>query len=501
MESFDGSERFFSRAKRNYRAWLGFVRGAVLGLFTALAFLTGLPGAPGAERFLFGLVTGMAAYAGVDLVRDTALMAAGRRQRLQSWRVYLLAGALGGLVGGGIAWYADVSQLQVLISKFFQYATLHYPQVGVTVEDYVIYPLFSKWGAMNLGASPGAVRLFYNEALSGVINWSLAAPLFSINFLLLNALLQRSMAPLRELFSQQGMVSLVEQAVRVLRWGLWMAPVIYSFLRLSPDPTWYNQDGAFRTLAAIFQSWTLDPAAYRSWSLNVFLNLLVHDWFRILIWVDHMGLRVATLVNLSFVGADLLDEKAARAIGHAARTRCIPEGIRRFATWAPLLIPFYLPRGADWDYVWGTSAARAGELAPTVWPPLHYVVGGFLLAMLILGWILIPRRRRKEKQVCSSPQFASPGEAPPAEKNFLLSNGCYTVEISSDGRGYSRVFSAILKGFEIDLTRRPDDPLQMRGKFFYLIDGGPAPEGSRSCWSATCSPIRRGSGEYRVTQT
>lgn len=501
MESFDGSERFFSRAKRNYRAWIGFVRGAVLGLFTASAFLTGLPGAPGAERFLFGLVTGMAAYAGVDLVRDTALMAAGRRQRLQSWRVYLLAGALGGLVGGGLAWYADVSQLQVLISKFFRYATLHYPQVGVTVEDYVIYPLFSKWGAMNLGASPGAVRLFYNEALSGVINWSLAAPLFSINFLLLNALLQRSMAPLRELFSQQGMVSLVEQAVRVLRWGLWMAPVIYSFLRLSPDPTWYNQDGAFRTLAAIFQSWTLDPAAYRSWSLNVFLNLLIHDWFRILIWVDHMGLRVATLVNLSFVGADLLDEKAARAIGHAARTRCIPEGIRRFVTWAPLLIPFYLPRGADWDYVWGTSAARAGELAPTVWPPLHYVVGGFLLAMMILGWILIPRNRRTEKQVCSSPQSASPGEAPPVEKNFLLSNGCYTVEISSDGRGYSRVFSAILKGFEIDLTRRPDDPLQMRGKFFYLIDGGPAPEGYRSCWSATCSPIRRGSDEYRVTQT
>ncbi|NLC70718.1 MAG: glycosyl transferase family 36 [Desulfuromonadaceae bacterium] len=498
IESFDGSEPFLIRARRNYRQWSGLGRGAAVGLFVASAFFFGLPKASGPDRFLFGLVAGMTAYAGVDMLRDIFLMARGRRQRLQSWRVYALAAFLGGLAGGGLAWYVDLAQLQVLIGKFFKYAALHYPQAGMMVENYVIYPLFSKWGVMNLGASPGAVRLFYNEALSGVINWSLAAPLFSVNLLLLNALLQRSLTPLRELFSHQGMVTLVEQALRVLRWGLWMAPVIYSFLRMSPDPAWYNQDGAFRTLIAIFQSWALEPAAFRSWSLDLFLNMLIHDWLRITIWVDHMGLRVATLVNLSFVGADILDEKAARAIGHSARTRCIPEGLRRFATWAPLLIPFYLPRGADWDYVWNTSAARAAELAGSVWPPLYYLVGGFLAAMVIAAFFLVPRRRQGEPAPRGHADPESTKMNNVMEKSYLLSNGRYSAEIYPDGRGYSRVFSAVNKGFEVDITRRPDDPLQMRGKFFYLGEENSALDGSQSWWPATGGPTRSQGEDYRI---
>lgn len=498
IESFDGSEPFFLRVRRNYRDWVGPLRGAAVGLFVAAAFVGGLPKTSGPDRFLFGLIAGMSAYAGVDLLRDLFLMAHGRRRRLQSWRLYALAAALGGVAGGGLAWYVDLPQLQVLTGKFFKYAVLHYPRSGMPVEDYVIYPLFSKWGAMNLGPTPGAARLFYNEALSGVINWSLAAPLFSINFFLLNALLQRSLAPLRELFSRRGMVALVEQALRVLRWGLWMAPVIYSFLRMSPDPAWYNQDGAFRTLIATFQSWALEPATFRGWSLDVFLNMLVHDWLRITIWVDHMGLRVATLVNLSFVGADILDEKAARAIGHSARTRCIPEGLRRFATWAPLLIPFYLPRGADWDYVWDTSASRAAELAATVWPPLYYLIGGFAALMAISAFFLARRHLRGFPMPGA---MANPGPATAKatpERNWLLANGRYAVEISSGGRGYSRVYSAINKGFEIDITRRPDDPLQMRGKFFYLAEVENGSPGPRAWWSATGVPPGPDEGTWQI---
>ena len=63
-----------------------------------------------------------------------------------------------------------------------------------------------------------------------------------------------------------------------------------------------------RTLeTATAQSWWLSPEAFRTWSLQVFLGLLAYDWFRVLIWFDHMGLRVATLVNLSFIGGDLGD--------------------------------------------------------------------------------------------------------------------------------------------------------------------------------------------------
>ena len=70
----------------------------------------------------------------------------------------------------------------------------------------------------------------------GVIQWVFAAPLFSINLFFLTALVQRSLQPLRQLASLEGLDMLIENAVRVLRWGLWMAPVIYSFLKASPDP-------------------------------------------------------------------------------------------------------------------------------------------------------------------------------------------------------------------------------------------------------------------------
>ena len=41
--------------------------------------------------------------------------------------------------------------------------------------------------------------------------------------------------------------------IEVLRWGLWMSPIIKSFLRPMGEPTWYNQDGAIRTVSAIVQ--------------------------------------------------------------------------------------------------------------------------------------------------------------------------------------------------------------------------------------------------------
>ncbi len=502
IETFDGSAKFFQRAGRNYRQGIGLLRGAVLGGFCGDALAQGLPMAGGSERFFFGLLAGAAGYGGVDFLRDAFGVLTGRRQRLQAWRVYALGIILGGVAGGGLAWYADTLQLRVLTGKFYKYAALYYPAADRGVADYVIYPLFSKWGALNLGHTPGGVRLLYNEALSGVINWSLAAPLFSINLVVLTAMLQRSSAPLKELFTRSGVIALVEQTVRVLRWGLWMAPVIYSFLRMAPDPTWYNQDGAIRTLAATFKSWTLDPASFRAWSLNVFLNLLVYDWFRILIWVDHMGLRVATLVNLSFVGADILDEKAARAIGYSARTRCMPLGLRRFATWAPLLIPFYLPRGTEWNYVWQTSAERAARLADAAWPPVTFVVGGFLLVAGALGVFFACQKRRSPPPVIRpKPRNPRGRQLPDEREKFILSNGTYTAEITGDGRGYSRVFSAVKKGFEIDITRRPDDPLQMRGKFFYLRDRGRSPDDPDRFWSIGLAPVRRREAEYRAVQT
>ena len=202
---------------------------------------------------------------------------------------------------------------------------------------------------------------------------------------------QRSVAPLKQLVSPQGFEGLVEQAVRVLRWGLWMAPVINSFLRQSPTPSWYNQDGAVRTGAATIANMFLPVGSFRDWSLSVFTGLLAYDWLRVLIWFDHMGLRVATLVNLTFIGGDRLDEAAARYVGYAGRTRVIPEGIRRFATWAPLLIPFYIPRGPAWDQAW-TGAETIAQVAAADRHAVLSLVFAYALACALHGgsssWVI-----------------------------------------------------------------------------------------------------------------
>ena len=126
----------------------------------------------------------------------------------------------------------------------------------------------------------------------------------------------------------------------------------------------------------------------------MFTNLLVYDWFRVLIWFDHMGLRVATLVNLSFVGGDLVDEKAARALGYSARTRWMPEGVRRFATWAPLLIPFFIPRGNEWDMVWTQYEALSKIQGSTFLPPGASLAGACILGALTIGLFMVMRNGR-----------------------------------------------------------------------------------------------------------
>src|SRR3984885_14544926 len=329
----DGHPPFFGRLKRAYRDPRGPARGAVVGLGLALAYRANLAAYDGGARFLAMAAIGALCYGGGDLFFDAWSVISGERRKLQSWRLYALGVLLGGLVAGALGWYFDTPQLHVVIDKFWAYADVNYRVDGRKLGDFTTYPIFNKYGQINLGEVAGGVRLFWTESVAGVINWSLAAPLFSINYVLLDAALRRSLRPIKTLLSPAGVEGLVEQGVRVLRWGLWMAPVINSFLRQSPDPTWYNQDGAIRTGVAIGANATQSPADFRQFSLAMFTGLLAYDWLRILIWFDHMGLRVATLVNLSFLGGDRADEAAARFVGHHGRTRAIPDGIRRFGTW------------------------------------------------------------------------------------------------------------------------------------------------------------------------
>ena len=419
---------------------------------------------------------GALAFAGVDAALDALELREERRQHLRGWRVYALGTMLGGLVAGAIAWYLDSGQVATIVSKFHAYVSLDYRADGRPVNAYVIRPLFSKWGATDLGMADGGVRVFYDESLSGVIQWVFAAPLFSINMFFLTALIQRSLKPLRQLASFEGLDLLIENAVRVLRWGLWMAPVIYSFLKASPDPTWYNQDGLVRTGVATWLNSTLPDNEFRQWSLDIFTALLAFDGLRVLIWFDHMGLRVATLVNLSFIGGDIADEKAARFLGKAQISRAIPEGIRRFGTWAPLLLPFYIPRGAEWDKAW-SGAEQMTHAQP---PAYLYLVSGYLIFALVLALALIVFLLMQLARAGKLPLVGVTGAGgAPGSRPICLANGLMTSESFEDGQGALRVEGIARGGPPIDLFRRPSRsrpsaraiPVPARGRRASVVAG------------------------------
>ncbi len=494
MGSADGTPPFFGRLRRAYRDPRGFARGAVAGLGLALAYRADLAACGDGVRFLAMAAVGALCYGGVDLAFDAWSVWRGERSKLQIWRLYALGLLLGGLVAGALGWYFDAPQLKVVVAKFWAYADVNYRLDGRPLGDFTTYPIFNKYGMINLGEVAGGVRLFWAESVAGVINWSLAAPLFSINYVLLDAALQRSLRPIKTLFSPSGVEGLVEQGVRVLRWGLWMAPIINSFLRQSPNPSWYNQDGAIRSGVAIAADASHSPGGFRQFSLMIFLGLLAYDWLRILIWFDHMGLRVATLVNLSFLGGDRADEAAARFIGHNGRTRAIPDGIRRFGTWAPLLIPFYIPRGAEWDKAWtgAETLGHGGAPMPDAVKTLGVAYGAAIAAMAAAGVAAVAREWAKSGP--PAPWLdGAPLELARRPDRFAFNNGAVGLEILRDGRGAGFVMGAERGGGPIDLFRRPLDPLQARGHFFYVSEDGEPP------WSIGFEPARR-AGNYRIEE-
>lgn len=489
--SADGTPPFFGRLRRAYRDRRALARGAVAGSGALLAFLMTVGRGSPSLRFATMFVVGAIAYAGVDLLFDLARVASGERRKLQTWRVYALGVGLGGFVAGALGWYFDAPQIGVVVNKFWAYADADYRLAGRALGDFVTYPIFNKYGMVNLGQVAGGVRLFYSESISGLINWSLAAPLFAINAVLLAAVLERSLTPIRGLLSGAGLESLVELGVRVLRWGLWMAPIINTFLRQSGNPSWFNQDGAVRTLVAIGAEVGLPTADFNDFSLTLFIGLLAYDWLRILIWFDHMGLRVATLVNLSFLGGDRLDEAAGRFLGHGARTAAIPNGIRRFGTWAPLLIPYYIPRGANWDKAWtgAETLARGGPLpGPVKTLAIAYAAAGAGIALTAL---IIASRARQKPVAATLALAGAPAALSERPHVYSANNGAVGLDLTRDGRGGAFVMADERGGFPIDLLRRPLDPLQARGHFFYLSEDGEAP------WSIGYEPARR-AGDYRV---
>ncbi|MBI4394946.1 MAG: hypothetical protein HY583_02000, partial [Candidatus Omnitrophica bacterium] len=466
IETFDGSVPFFQRMAFSYRDRILYLRGAVIGFGFSYMVQHHLFEWQMPPRILFGLVIGLIASGGISVLRD-AIYAIQGQGRIQSWRLYLIDSFLGMFVGSAGAFYLDSSQVPVVIEKFKLYTTAGFPAV-----DYITYPLVNKWGRIDLGTYTGGAKLLFQESLAGVINWSIAAWLFAINKVLLQACFEKNTSPIKFFFSKAGFVELMNHMLYVLRWGLWMSPIIFTFLRMMPHATWYNQDGAIRTFVTIFNSATMSPETFQRWSLEVFVWVLAFDFFRVLIWMDHMGLRVATLVNLSFIGMDRLDEKLAKFIGPGASAqRYIPEAVKRFTTWGPLLIPFYLPRGEAWDYAWNTSeaiqnASKSGLVSFLQSLPLTglaLVVGLSILVSSVFSFGIRALIRRSERR---------------RQKTYEMRNHEYRVCVKETGEVYSEV---IHKEW-FDVTRRAYDLIDPSGRILFVVDSSQAPESMNRYW-------------------
>jgi cyclic beta-1,2-glucan synthetase len=446
--TFDGSKAFFRRTRRSYADPSLIARGAVIGLGLGLGLTLALSGRPTGERALYGLLIGAGAYAGVDALGG--LLALGS----PSWRLILVRSLLGGAIGAAVGFYLDAAQVSVIVAKFHQYLA-----IDGEPRPFDVYPLLSKWGRIDLGTVSGGVTLLFDESLAGVISWAVPAWLFAINRTFLAAYFRRELAPVRDLVTPEGRTQLVQNMFEVLRWGLWMSPIINSFLRPMGEPTWYNQDGAIRTGVAVVRDLTMTPEAFREWSLQVFIALLAYDSVRILIWLDHMGLRVATLVNLSFLGMDRLDERLARFVSPQATARCIPEGVKRFATWAPLLLPYYIPRNRDWDEAWSRSQTLQRQAGPGLVDRFLALprseqalcVAGMIMLAAFVSWSIRFWRARRSSR--TSPEWSLTGPA-------------YEVIARGTGELIGRI-----PGRDYDVTRRSYDHLDPAGRALFLVEG------------------------------
>ena len=349
-------------------------------------------------------------------------------------------------------------------------------------QAYVIYPLFSKWGAIDLGAATGGVRLLYNESLSGVINWSLAAPLFSINLVLLTALFERSLDPIARLFSaarpgRPGRAGDPRAALGPVDGADHLLLPAHGARSHLVQP---GRRGAHRGRRAR-RAGSSTPEAFRAWSLEVFLGLLAYDWLRVLIWFDHMGLRVATLVNLSFVGGDRA-RRARRPLArplrpHARHPRGHPPLRHLGAAADPVLHPARRRMGPGLDRGRARAQRRRGRCcrrSTCCWSATASPRGA-----LAVAWSALAAPRR-------APPAATGGTASGRGPLQHRQRASTPLELLADGRGYSRALQ--LRAAAASRSTSPAAPTtrsQLRGKLFYLREPRPGAAGPPGRWAGS----------------
>ena len=111
---------------------------------------------------------------------------------------------------------------------------------------------------------------------------------------------------------------------------------------------------------------------------------------------------------------------------------------------------------------------------------IAYGIAGVAMA---LGALIVAGRAREKLGAAARRCAGAPEALGQAPRTFSFNNGAVGVDLMRDGRGAAFVLGGERDSFAIDLTRRPLDPLQSRGQFFYISE-----EGARHGRSATSRP-------------
>ena len=123
---------------------------------------------------------------------------------------------------------------------------------------------------------------------------------------------------------------------------------------------------------------------------------------------------------------------------------------------------------------------------------LGFAYGAAIAAMAAAGVAAVVREWAKSGP--PAPWLdGAPLELARRPDRFAFNNGAVGFEMLRDGRGAGFVMGAERGGGPIDLFRRPLDPLQARGHFFYVSEDGEPP------WSIGFEPARR-AGDYRIEE-
>ncbi len=482
IESFDGSAPFFHRLRNNAAERTGYVRGFVVGCGLALAILLDLPMRDAWFRFLLGALIGGLAYAGVDLLRDLRAVRAGERQHLQVWRLYALGALLGGITAGAVAWYLDTAQVAVIAAKLAAYATVHAP-----APDYIVYPLFSKWGALSLGTGRGRrasalqrIALRRDQLVAGGTPVQHQPRLPDGTAAAKHRPDPRPVQrPGRDRPGRAGdprpALGPVDGAGHLLVPAHGARPDLVRPGRCGADRRRHPQE--------------LDPVAGG------------------LPRLEPAGLPGPARLRL-VPGADLVRpygparrdpgqpvlrrrrprRREGRALDRPFRpgTRACPTAYAASRPGRRCLIPFYIPRGAEWDQVWG-EAERMQASAPSLLPPVGDVLIGY--AVCIGATLLVVAIARWRARAAAPPTPARPAALPwSPDRRLTIGNGNYTLELTADGRSFARSHRVGDQPPELDLTRRSDDRLQLAGKFVYLREAGRGRPGGRWAGSPCAMP-------------